>query len=74
MASPLILNIDSLPSDLLEMVFIKFARRHLLRIVSFVCKRWRRAALASVTKISVRDLWDPMATTLLPQNESSCHR
>lgn len=43
-----------LPHGVLEMVLANLKRRHLLSIISFVCKRWRRAALASVRKLTIR--------------------
>lgn len=40
---------DALPIELLELILSHFDRRRLLRICSFVCKRWRVAALRAVT-------------------------
>lgn len=62
----------ALPHGVLEMVLANLKRRHLLSIISFVCKRWRRAALASVKKLTIQKhvLW---AQSVLSQMKTLTH-
>lgn len=50
--------INALPPGLLEMVFAYIARRPLLRIVALVCQHWARAALRSVTRLTLTNRHD----------------
>lgn len=45
-------TIDALPTELLCLVFHNFRLHQLLSVLSFVCKRWRRAVLRLVTRFN----------------------
>lgn len=62
-----IARINALPSGLLEMIFRYFQPRPLLFIVSLVCRRWRGAALRTVTYLNLTPfkLANPLARGLL---------
>lgn len=69
---PSVFEIDALPLDLLSGVLFRrfFERRPLLHLVSLVCKRWRRAALACITKLDLRTyekLCSPIGAATLSQ-------
>lgn len=59
--------IHDLPLELLEATFRTFVPRHIIRILSLVCKRWRRASLRCLRHATLGDarLRDPIAPRLL---------
>lgn len=60
-------TIHDLPLELLEATFRTFVERHIIRILSVVCKRWRRASLRCLRRATLGDahLRDPVAPRLL---------
>lgn len=68
-SAPTTAPINALPPGLLELIFRRFHRRPLLLIVSLVCRHWRRAALRTVTKLSLSGtkIEQPLTHNILAQ-------
>lgn len=58
------LTITALPLDILVLIFSPLAMRARLRVLSFVCKRWRTAVLRTITKMKAS--YYERAAPLLP--------